>query len=115
MSVELKGQLIVGEDKGVSAVLYVPTTDELEQLKALRNHPAFKIYKKVLSQAEQGYFQATLPMEETNKLMKTIGMVAGIRYSQNQLDAMILLHEKKMEKEKAEAEKRAKEESKKPE
>ncbi len=89
---KLEGNLNLGQDdQGRPAAVYVPSEDEIALLMSLEKNPAWQIYKKILTQAQKGFFHMTMAMEETNKVMKTIGMVVGINYSINQLDAMILM------------------------
>jgi len=98
----LKGQLNVGEDEeGRPAAVYTPSEDEIAMLMTLQANPAFQIYQKILRQAKEGFFHMTMAMEDTNKVMKTIGMVVGINYSINQLNAMILMGEAALAKKEA--------------
>lgn len=99
----LKGTINV-KDGGV---VYKPSIDEMELLKSLPNTPAWQIYRKILKNLKDGYFHQTLAMNDTNEVMKNIGMVSGINYSINYIDALIKAHDDHMEKLKIREEKNA--------
>lgn len=102
----LKGRLAFGDDQnGNVAGLYTPTPDEMALLKTLLDNPAWAIYRKILLQVKEGYFHSTLGMIETNKIVKNIGIVTGINYAVNQLDAMLIMEERRLKKEQEQAKK----------
>lgn len=81
----LKGEMR-GTDDGIT---YVPSQDEMELLMSLHSNPAWQIYRKILQQLHKGYVFSATSMIETNPIVKTIGMAAGINLSVNYLESMI--------------------------
>lgn len=88
-----------GQDpNGASAIFFELTPEMFEMLKALKEMPHWKLYRKVLIAAKEGYFQAVLPQKEAIPMAKTIGMVSGINFAINQLPVLIGGYEAKRKK-----------------
>lgn len=85
---------LVMDEKGQLQALARLTPDQQETLKALESSGAWKLYRKILLQAKDGYFQSALPMKDPNEILKTIGIVAGINFAVNQLAFLVAQYNK---------------------
>lgn len=92
---------------GNSVVDFLLNPEDLEHLRTLRDLPQWKVYRKVLMAAKDGYFQACLPMTETNQVMKTMGMVTGLNFAINQLPVLVDTHDAQLKKQQAQEESKA--------
>lgn len=70
--------------------------EDVESLKALHTSPHYAVYKRILINAKEAYFNSTMPMTDPNEILKQIGIVTGINYCLNQLPAMIMMYEQKI-------------------
>jgi hypothetical protein len=77
------------DTEGNSKLMFEVTPEIIEELRTLRESHFWKRYRELLINAKEAYFQSCLPENETNKLLKTIGMVAGINFTINQLPILI--------------------------
>lgn len=101
--VEIK---LAKDENGASVLEFLLTKEDIEHLRALKDLPQWRVYRKVLMAAKEGYFQAVLPIVETNPIMKTIGMVTGLNFAINQLPLLVQVHDLQEKKRKLAEEKK---------
>ena len=104
---EIKTQFSVTKD-GQGRVDFDLTPHHFESLKMLANQDAWKLYRKLLIQAKEGYFLSVLTKNEAIPMAKTAGMVSGINFAINQLPVLIGMYEAQQKKKIAEAERKEK-------
>lgn len=61
------------------------SVEQFEQLRGLRNSDSWKLYRQILIQMKDAHFHSALAESDPNKVMKTIGLVAGLNLAVNQL------------------------------
>ena len=64
---------------GEYQVGYRLTKDDYETLKALKASPFWKFYQRLLWNTRQAYVESTTQIEDPNKIMKTAGILAGLK------------------------------------
>lgn len=69
------------------------TAEEYEQLRALNQSPFWKFYRELLIKIKDAQFLSILPEDNPNKVLKGMGMVAGINLAINQLPMLVSQHD----------------------
>jgi len=90
------------DERGDFRLNYTKLDPELiATLAALSDSYQWKAYRDLLINAKNHFFDSTLAIDDTNKLLKHIGIVAGINFAINQLPILVQQHRKALEKEQA--------------
>jgi hypothetical protein len=72
--------------------------EHYELLKLLFESDAWKLYRKLLIQAKEGYFHLALSLDDPNKVLKNMGTAAGVNFAVNQLDLLMFQYKKQQAK-----------------
>jgi hypothetical protein len=65
------------------------TEEDFEKLKALKVSSQWKLYRQILIAVRDGHSQSLAPMEDSNRVFKTLGMIAGLNLAVVQLDLLV--------------------------
>jgi hypothetical protein len=88
------------DERGDFRVNYTKLDPELlATLHTLNDSHQWKAYRDLLINAKNHFFNSTLAIDDTTKLLKHIGIVAGINFAINQLPILVQQHKKALEKE----------------
>lgn len=98
-ALDAQGQLRVG---------FKLKKEDYEMLKALKSSPAWALYRALLVQVKNEFFNMTLSIDDPNKVMKQVGLVSGINLAINQLAVLAADYERALKKEKELADKEKK-------
>lgn len=82
--------------------------EDYEVLKSLQNSPQWALYRSLLIKSKDEFFNNTLAVDDPHKVMKQMGMVAGINYAINSLRVLVHDYDKKQKKAVAQEEKKGK-------
>lgn len=89
--------LETGRDQfGNEIPVLIPSKEQHEILKMLDSSPAWKLYRLMLIQAKEAKLRSILGSNDPNQVMKTIGEVAGLNFTINQLGILVAQHNKKV-------------------
>ena len=88
------------DSKGDLRVSFVLSKEDHETLAALAQSPYWALYRKVLINAKDAFFNSVLAIKDPNDMMKHVGIVAGINFAINQLTVINDEYKRKIEKEK---------------
>ena len=89
MSEEIKVRLQNDHDMKLTL-----TPEDYESLRALRESPPWKLYRRVLMQTKMAYSDSLVQMEESNRMVKTCGIMAGLNAACNQIEVICNQYEK---------------------
>lgn len=73
------------------------TPEDASHLQSLFESPQWKTYRKLLISMKEGYQHSMLPVEDTNKILKTLGTVVGLNLAINQLGVLAATFKKTSE------------------
>lgn len=82
--------------------------EDYEVLKSLQGSPQWALYRGLLIKAKDEFFNNTLAVDDPHKVMKQMGMVAGINFAINTLRVLVHDYDKKLKKVVAEEKKTGK-------
>lgn len=85
---------MVDEKEYQEMLKYIPSEQEFELLKILKDQDSWKIYRKILLRYKESYLWDALKGNDPNLVMKNIGIVAGLNFAINQLVILVETHNK---------------------
>jgi hypothetical protein len=94
------------DDKGDFRVGHRIDAEHYETLKVLMNSPGWKLYRQILINTKEAFSGAIMAMSDPNSMVKTVGMMAGLNMSINQLPVLCADYDKAMKKALEKAEKK---------
>lgn len=72
-----------------SEVMPKLSPEDKEKLIALQSSSQWKLYRQILMAIKGGHSQSLIQMEDTNKVFKTLGQIAGLNLAVVQLDLIV--------------------------
>lgn len=95
---ETQEMRVVRNENGDIVTVAQLSDEQMEILKVLFESQGWKLYRQLLIQAKNGYFDAALPMKDPNEILKTMGTVAGINLAVNQLGLLMASYKQRQAK-----------------
>ena len=86
------------EDSGEVRVGVEIGPEQMGVLESLHTANNWQLYRDILIQQKAEFMNAVLPMDDPYKVMKQVGMVAGLNFCINQLPILVAEHNKRLDK-----------------